>query len=365
MLLKFKTPDIYRYRLIWHLLFWVSYLLFYTISTSSYYPSYSFLRMLKQFLITMPVDMIAAYLTVYLLIPKFLYKQKYLMFVFLFLISAFIVILIQRLLLIFITYPVFYPDEASKISFFKMNYVYSFFNIYAIVGIFASIKLLKLWFKNQQRTRKLEKEKLEAELKFLKAQIHPHFLFNTLNNLYALTIDKSDLAPEVVIKLSDLLDYMLYDCNVSRILLEKEIKLLKDYLELEKIRYGNDLKIDFQISGSVKGKKIAPLLLLPFLENSFKHGLSSTIDNVWIKINLSVSNDFLNIKIENSKSSKTIKKEGSFTEGIGLKNVRRRLDLIYPEKYKLEVNDGGDVFMIDLTIELDKIAENENSMYSG
>ncbi|MBI9037134.1 MAG: histidine kinase [Bacteroidales bacterium] len=309
--------------------------------------------MLKQFTITMPVDMIAAYLTVYLLITKFLYKQRYLMFVLLFLISAFGVILLQRLVLIYITYPVFYPDSTSELSLFKLNYVYSFFNIYAIVGIFASIKLLKLWFKNQQVNRKLEKEKLEAELKFLKAQIHPHFLFNTLNNLYALTIDKSDLAPEVVIKLSDLLDYMLYECNASKIALEKEIKLLQDYLELEKIRYGNDLKIDFQISGSVKGKMIAPLLLLPFLENSFKHGLSSIIDNVWIRINLKISKNVLNLKIENSKSSKTNKKDGGFAEGIGLKNVRRRLDLIYPEKYELDINDEGNVFVIDLTIEIE------------
>jgi len=357
MLLKFKTIDIYRHRFLWHLLFWVSYLMFYTISTSSYYTSYSFLRMLKQFLISMPIDIIAAYFTVYFLIPRFLYKKKYLMFVFLFLVSAFFIILIQRLTLVYITYPVFYPDETSEISLFKMNYVYSFFNIYAIVGIFASIKLLKLWFTNQQVNRKLEKEKLEAELKFLKAQIHPHFLFNTLNNLYALTIDKSDLAPEVVIKLSDLLDYMLYECNASKILLEKEIKLLNDYLELEKIRYGKDLKIDFQITGPIIGKMIAPLLLLPFLENSFKHGLSSTIDNVWIKLNISVINNTLYLKIVNSKSSKSNKNERSFTEGIGLKNVRRRLDLIYPEKHELVVKDTGEAFEINLTIEL----ENNNA----
>ncbi len=362
MLLKIKTLDIYRHRFLWHSLFWICYLLFYTISSSSYYDSYSFFRMLKQFLISMPVDMIAAYFTVYFLMPRFLYRQKHLLFVSIFIVSAFAMILLQRLTLFYVTYPIFYPSESPQISLFKINYVFSFFNIYAIVGIFASIKLLKVWLKNQKKSRKLEKEKLEAELKFLKAQIHPHFLFNTLNNLYALTIDKSDLAPEVVIKLSDLLDYMLYECNASKILLEKEIKLLNDYLELEKIRYGNDLKIDFQITGSIKGKMIAPLLLLPFLENSFKHGLSSIIDNVWISIKLSMSNNVLNLRIENSKSSGTNKKDGSFVEGIGLKNVRRRLDLIYPEKYELDINDEGDVFIIDLTIELEnKLTLNENA----
>ena len=118
-------------------------------------------------------------------------------------------------------------------------------------AIFASVKLFEYWFINQKRNQELEKEKMESELKFLKSQIHPHFLFNTLNNLYALTLDKSDRAPEVVVKLSDLLSYMLYECNVAETQLAKEVKLLQDYMELEKIRYSDEIKINMDISGRI------------------------------------------------------------------------------------------------------------------
>ncbi len=194
-----------------------------------------------------------------------------------------------------------YPDHEGPDSFFRFNFVYIFFNIYVMPAMFASVKLFEYWYVNQINNQELQKQKLESELKFLKSQIHPHFLFNTLNNLYALTLDKSEEAPEVVVKLSGLLSYMLYECNAPRVPLEKEINLLQDYLAMEKIRYRNELKVDFDVQGKVNGKLIAPLLLIPFVENGFKHGLSKQINNPWIYIALRINNDSLHFNVKNNK----------------------------------------------------------------
>ncbi len=218
---------------------------------------------------------------------------------------------------------------------------------------FASVKLFEYWLADQKQNQELLQQKLESELKFLKSQIHPHFLFNTLNNLYALTLDKSDKAPEVVVKLSDLLSYMLYECNVPRVPLEKEINLLRDYLELEKMRYQSELKVDFDVQGRVNGKMIAPLLLIPFIENGFKHGLSKQIENPWINIHLEVEDYKLTFLVENNKPLVDKKDESGYSEGIGLKNVKRRLNLIYGDDYNLEVKDEHGVFNVLLELRLD------------
>jgi len=230
---------------------------------------------------------------------------------------------------------------------------YSSISVYTIAAIAAIIKLLKQWFTTQQINQSLKQEKLAAELKFLKAQIHPHFLFNTLNNLYALTLKKSAKAPEVVLKLSDLLDYMLYECNVSKVGLDKEITMLENYIELEKIRYGDDLTVDFQIDKASKSVLISPMLLLPLVENAFKHGVSAEINSKWIKINLETNNGSLQFSIENSKDPKSTNNKETYTEGIGLKNVIRRLELVYKDVHELKVSDNGDSFIVVLKINME------------
>jgi LytS/YehU family sensor histidine kinase len=288
---------------------------------------------------------------VYYLIPKYLLIKKYKSFLLLFSGVAIFFILLQRVV-VFTTYPVLYPEYKMKQTFFEFNYLYTFFNIYVMPALFASVKLFEYWFVNQKRNQELEKEKMESELKFLKSQIHPHFLFNTLNNLYALTLDKSDHAPEVVVKLSDLLSYMLYECNAPLVPLAKEVQLLQDYLDLEKIRYHSELKVDFEILGRVNGKNIAPLVLLPFVENGFKHGLSKQINNPWINITLEIEDYLLKFTVENNKPRVDKADETGYSEGIGLKNVRRRLDLIYGDQYSLEISGNSDNFSINLQLKL-------------
>jgi LytS/YehU family sensor histidine kinase len=203
----------------------------------------------------------------------------------------------------------------------------------------------------QQHSLNLEKEKLEAELKFLKSQIHPHFLFNTLNNLYALTLKKSDKAPEMVIQLSNLLEYTLYSGKETEVGLNEELKQIRGYIDLEKLRFGDRLKITTDIEGNVDRLMIAPLLLLPFVENSFKHGASTDLKTPFIDINVIVKDNLLRFSIRNSKGNESEKSEG-YKEGIGLKNVKRRLELLYPRKHSLEIVEEHDTFSVGLTVEL-------------
>lgn len=347
-----SSTNYRKYRIFWHLLFWLLYLLLFSVSYTIHYDKLSVLDVMIRFSITLPVDIFASYFTAYYLLPVFLLKGKYLKFILFFLLSAVIFILLQRVCIYYINLPIFYPEIQEKISFFNFDYIFSFFNIYAVVGIVTSIRLFKFWFKNQRATQNLREEKLEAELKFLKSQIHPHFLFNTLNNLYALTLDKSDQAPEVVIKLSNLLDYMLYEANDPKVSLEKEIKLIQNFLDLEKIRYRNTLEIDFELSGDPTGYYIAPMLMLPFVENSFKHGLSKQSTAPWMKIALKLERGLLHFTVKNSQAKQEKDKNESYTEGIGLKNVTRRLDLIYQKNYSLNIKDEADYFEIDLYINL-------------
>ena len=173
-----------------------------------------------------------------------------------------------------IDYPIYYPQALADPFFYFPKIVKMFVAIYPVTFVAVAIKLLKYWYANQQAQQVLTQQKLQAELKFLKTQIHPHFLFNTLNNLYALTLKKSERAPEMVLKLSELINYMLYECASDDVPLTKEVKFIRNYGDIEKMRYGDKLDIDIRVTGDVNDRKIAPLVLLPFVENCFKHGAS-------------------------------------------------------------------------------------------
>ncbi|MGB3528889.1 MAG: histidine kinase, partial [Saprospiraceae bacterium] len=196
------------------------------------------------------------------------------------------------------------------------------------------------------------RKKLETELQFLKSQTNPHFLFNTLNNIYALARKKSDATADVVMKLSKLLRFMLYESQKKYISISDEIQVLDDFIELEKIRYGEKLQLNFKKSIDNESHPIAPLILLPFVENAFKHGASESRFDPFINIDLKLDHSMLCFKIENSNSQDyaTIK-----SENIGLNNIRRQLELLYPE-HKLEIDNKNNTFSVSLKINLDKDA---------
>ncbi|RDC56625.1 two-component system sensor protein [Pedobacter chinensis] len=213
-------------------------------------------------------------------------------------------------------------------------------------GVAAAIKLMKCFYEKQEAALLLEKEKVNAELQMLKAQLHPHFLFNTLNNIYSFTQDVSEKASGMIMGLSQLLRYILYDCNKPLVALDKELKMISDYLALETTRYDHGLEIAVQLPGATN-YLIAPLMLLPFIENAFKHGASQMTENPWISLNVTVKDNELAMKLINGKPSVT-----NITPGIGIANVRKRLELLYPDEHELTINDEEEMYIVNLKITL-------------
>ncbi len=212
-----------------------------------------------------------------------------------------------------------------------------------------TIKFFKLWTIKQRAWMQAQQEKITAELQLLKAQVHPHFLINTLNNIYSFSLEKSPKTPEMILKLSSLLSYMLYDCRSEEVRLEKEIGIMKNYIDLENERYGNKIEISWSVEGDVSQQLIAPLLMLPFLENAFKHCAVEETEKPWLGIDLSVKHHTLRCKIANSKNEYVTFQEN----GVGINNVKKRLEFIYPLHHELKINDEGTFFVVSMLIKLE------------
>ena len=203
--------------------------------------------------------------------------------------------------------------------------------------------------KARERAQQLEKEKLETELKFLKAQINPHFLFNTLNNLYSSVVNNSPDAPDMILRLSGILDYVLYKSQNKSVPLSEEIETIENFIGLEKIRYGERLQVEFEKEGNLS-LPISPLILLSLVENAFKHGASGDIDSPKIRIKITAKNDEIHCNVWNTKSKYTGELNDAYKKGIGLSNVKRQMNLIYPEGYNLKIEDGEEDFEVSLKI---------------
>lgn len=356
LLNKLTAP---RNRIWTHVLFWLAFLLFFSLLYGNIRNDY--LSSVIRTLVNLPTTMLATYFTLYFMIPKLLDRRWYTGFTFLFFAAAVAFGYLDRLLVHWLWVPTYMPSYDYKlyplINLSKA--IQHATNLYTIVFVAAVIKLVKRNYENERLAQDMKQEKLDAELKFLKAQIHPHFLFNTLNSLYALTLQNSPQSSEVVIRLSNLLDYMLYECNVPLIALRKEILQIQNMIELEKLRYGERLDITLTQNGNASNAYLPPLLMLPFVENAFKHGASNELEDPFINIDIQIKNDKLTLRVENSKSpdDPDVKSDQEYTKGIGLKNVRRRLDLLYGENYDLQVFSEEDTFMIVLRIPLEHLRE--------
>lgn len=223
-----------------------------------------------------------------------------------------------------------------------------------IAGLAVAIKLMKYWYIKEQRNLQLQKENMESRLQLLKAQVHPHFLFNTLNNIYSYTQNTSVVASQLVLGLSDMLRYMLYEGDQPLVPLSKELKMVEEYISIEKIRYGNRLELQIDLPENDGDLRIAPLLLLPFVENCFKHGTSKFLEHPWLSLQITIDDAVMAMKLVNGKLSaqtlRTDRKPGDRKEGIGIANVRKRLELIYPGRHQLAVTNDADVFIINLKL---------------
>jgi two-component system, LytTR family, sensor histidine kinase AlgZ len=240
----------------------------------------------------------------------------------------------------------------------KEEYFYSttfFVQVFAItlfIVIFVGmLRFATEWFELEAKKKEVENEKLHAELNFLKAQINPHFLFNTLNNLYYLAYSKSPNTTEVISKLSQMMRYMIYDSNHPKVLLSKEIEYMENYISLEKLRLNNNIPISISIQGNVDAFTISPLIFITFLENAFKHGVNNNNPNSWVTVDIKVDSEDCYYIVENSKipKSQDSREEKS---GIGLRNVKRRLELSYPGKHHLMIDDLPDLFRVELNLKL-------------
>jgi sensor histidine kinase YesM len=236
------------------------------------------------------------------------------------------------------------------------------FNLATLIGLTVTIKLMKRWWEKQKETEEVSKGKIIAELQLLKAQVHPHFLFNSLNNIYSFALEASPKAPEMILKLSDLLHYMLYDCKQPLVPLEKELKMIRDYISLEQIRYGERLSLRVSVSeiNSTNNPEaeqilITPLLLIPFVENSFKHGTSKMLSEPSVVLNIIIDNNILIFKLINSKPAENNGKQPGTNRGLGLKNVRKRLELLYPARHELQIIENNSEYSVFLTIELNEL----------
>jgi len=341
-------------RLLTHILFWLGYLLAYTSVHAD--GEDGLLKYFLEELQRLPAAMLVTYINIYVLFPHLFKQKRYFAYATSAIALLFLAALLDRILLERFFEPTFFADTTYYEAIFVWYLIFKVMLWFlAPVLLFTLlVKVLEHWFDQERIHQDTLHEKLEAELNYLKAQVHPHFLFNTLNNLYALTLQSSADAPKVVLKLSGLMSYMLYDSQSEGISLDKEIAHISNYIELEKLRYGNRLDVSLNVSGEIAGKKIAPLLLIPFVENAFKHGVSHETDNVWVTIDLKVKDEWLSVKVENSHTGTGSSPAGNGTHGggIGLLNVKRRLDLLYPNTHKLILQKEPEYYTVDLKIKL-------------
>ncbi|MCD4681201.1 MAG: histidine kinase [Bacteroidales bacterium] len=348
--MQFKTIN-FNYkksRALSHILFWTIYIVFFFFQFAIFGKKELHWGILGSLFVTVWVDIAATYFTVYYLLPNYLFRKKYVLFAFYLLLSATAAILVQRLLLIYISYPIFYPEYTKKMLFWDINPLYTLVNIYTVVGIFAAIKLTKFWFQNQQVKKELENKNKTSELALLRSQLNPHFLFNTLNNIDSLIMTNQEKASDAIIKLSDIMRFMLYDASTDTVPLTKEINYLKSYISLQQMRLKNPNFVSFRLEGNCEGKAIAPILFIPFVENAFKHG-QKNVKAPGIKIILTCQTKSINFEIINNYNE-TKPHNIDKTPGIGLANTKRRLELLYPERHKLEITKEGSYYISRLSI---------------
>ncbi|APS38178.1 histidine kinase [Salegentibacter sp. T436] len=342
-------------KILLHSIFWILVLLFFSYFLGAPNENIFFSGSFSVFLL--PVTIITTYTIIYYLIPNFLLKKRYLLFTlysfYTLVLSAFAIVLSIFYGLVFVlnmNYSEMPPLSRSLLSMMLL--------VYLVVLLVSSFTLLKQNYAAIAKNRLLENKILEGQLKlkeqelnYLKLQVHPHFLFNTLNTLYGYALKKSEETPDMILKLSNLLDYLLYQADKPLVSLSSEIEHIKDYLALEKMRYGSNLLVDLDLPENMEDISIAPMLFIPLVENSFKHG--QFVDKkLSISIQLKINENRIEFTIENSVKST----ENPIIEnGIGLSNLEKRLELLYPDHHTLSVNRNSSSFEAQLSLIHSKI----------
>jgi len=332
-----------------HLSFWCFYLSFYLYAYTSRPRSaeISIQRLITLSALQLSFAMLVAYLNYFIFLPRFLKHQKtwkyFIEFTLPFIVLIIFRVHFQRYLIDGYTHH----EHFFYSTFYIVQLAFDTILITIFVGM---LRFAVGWFELESKRKQMENDKLANELKFLKAQINPHFLFNTLNNLYYLAYSHSANTTEVIAKLSQMMRYMIYDSNYPMVPLSKEIEYMQNYISLERLRLNNEVPIEFVVEGSTENILVAPLIFITFLENAFKHGVSANTTGSWVKINFRVKGSEIVYTVENSKLTGNInEKEKS---GFGLQNLQRRLELSYPNRYQLKTEDMADRYFVQLNLSL-------------
>lgn len=342
--------KIAKNRVIIHILYWVLWVCFFGFMWGTYDNDYGKTFSIELF--ELPLKIVVVYINIYVLMPRLLFQNKtleYLGSVFVLLLAGGI---LRRVITFFIVEPMYWP-ERSQLGFFELTA-----NLQAVLGVITPMimplaaKLFQYWYRSQQEKQLLEHENLQVELKLLKSQIHPHFLFNTLNSLYALSLKKSEKTPEVVMKLSELMHFMLYDCKQAKIPLSRELKFIENYIDLEQVRFEGRFELKFEVDTNLDRVEISPLMLLPFVENCFKHAVNTNFESTNILLELRVKEEKILFRLKNSLNENAGGRKVNLSSGFGLKNVQRRLALLYPDQHSLTINHEDSSYLVNLELHL-------------
>ncbi len=363
-----------KYRIGRHLLFWFCWWLYFALLHAAnsfgakeimYFNNLPFT--ISESLLMMIPQIIMAYPMLYFILPRFFLRKKYFSGFLLFAVLWFIGGMTSLYMSLYINQPILetllpepyvrFPPRNHNTTIF-MGLLVNWKGGMAGTIFSSSVKIMKDWYLKEHRNLQLQKENTESQLRLLTAQVHPHFLFNTLNNIYSQTQTESPRGSKMIMGLSDMLRYILYEGQKPLVLLKQELLMITEYINLEKIRYGNKLDVHVLMPDKTDDVYIAPLLLLPFVENCFKHGTSNILQNPWINLTIELKDTNLVMKLMNGKTSQNGRFQNK--QGIGITNVSQRLNLLYKDKYELQIREDEEVFVVDLQVELTRIKGKKN-----
>jgi two-component system LytT family sensor kinase len=330
-MIRFSTSKLFRE--VWtQNLFWLCFFLFEWLNTGAYMDNFE--RSFCQIIINLPLLMVAGYWHLLITVRHFLLSRKMEGF-WLSLVGGLLLFGIVRRGINFIFfYPTYYPSALEKPFWYFPKILAETMQLHLVVALFVVLDLVRHTLRHQQLSESYLREKVSAEYQLLQSQVQPHFLFNTLNNFVSVSLHQADKIPDLLQRLAGLLSYQLHESHRDNVPLSKEIAYLKDYISLEQIRYGDrlDIQTNFNYLTNSSQLMVPPMLLLPFVENAFKHGAAQTEGDCWIQMNLSLYSDRLIFSVENSIPENP---QGPSTSGLGLNNLKKRLEILFPGSYEL------------------------------
>ncbi|MEA5260736.1 histidine kinase [Arcicella aquatica] len=302
---------------------------------------------------SVPIAFVVSCLSVHYLFSKFYLLDKKTTFWLGQIVVAVVFVMLKRYINYHYLYQMYYPQGTLKPLIFFPKIIIEFVNLYLIVFLYGTFLFIRSWYQQRQTLIELKQEKTAAELELLKSQVQPHFIFNMLNNIYSGAFKKSPETAQQILKLSNFIEYSLYDSKKEKVTLTEELEYIQNYIALQKIRFGDKLDVSFNVYNVIEGIQIPPLLLLPIIENCFKHGVNKSINASWIRVDIEKKNNELVVKVENSIEEE-IEVMASQNGGLGLNNVKRRLEILYPSVHEFKTYREKNSFLVVLKLQINR-----------